>query len=147
MPPVVAALTPVIGAFAAEFVVTFAVSLAIGFIQQALAPRPKSPRLEVAGIDSIFFNDVEISPSDLDGAGNVVNGRFADHARIKKHLGDDSQAADSDLVAEVANWTNAHQGRGVAYIYLRLKWNRDVYPTGIPNVTAVVRGRKVWDPT
>ena len=45
MPPVVAALTPVIGAFAAELVVNFAVSVAFGFIQQALAPKPKSPRL------------------------------------------------------------------------------------------------------
>jgi hypothetical protein len=206
MPPVagaaVAALSAglVQGFIPAVLFKAFAISLAMGFIQQALAPKPKSPRLgnlddrgspqmvrssiephqviygtakvsgplvfaevtgsgqkylhlvvslaghEVTGIDSIFFNDVEISPGDLDGAGNVTNGRFAGHARIKKHLGGDSQAADSDLVAEAANWTNAHQGRGAAYLYLRLEWNRDVYPTGIPNVTAVVRGREVWDP-
>ncbi len=200
MPPVVVALTPLIGAFAAQLAVNFAVSFAIGFILQALTPKPKGPRssnldtrgspqmvrssiephqviygtakvsgplifAEVTGagsvflhlvvplagheleaIDSVFFNDVEIPSGDLDGAGNVTNGRFAGHARIKKHLGGDSQAADPDLVAEVANWTSAHQGKGVAYIYLRLRWNRDVYPTGIPNVTAIVRGRKVWDP-
>ena len=206
MPPVAAAAVAALGAglaqgfTAAVLFKAFAVSLAIGFIQQALAPKPKSPRRgnledrgsprmvrsslephqvvygtakvsgplvfaevtgsgreylhlvvplaghELSGIDSVFFNDVEIPPGDLDGAGNVTNGRFAGHARIKKHLGDDSQAADADLVAEVANWTNAHQGRGVAYLYLRLKWNRDVYPTGIPNVTAMVRGRKIWDP-
>ena len=200
MPPVVLALTPIIGAFAAKLAVNFAVSIAIGFVMQALAPKPKSPKnrnledrgspqmvrsttephqviygtakvsgplvfAEVTGsgkkylhlvvslagheltsIDSIFFNDVEITPGDLDGSGNVTNGRFANHVRIKKHLGGDNQVADSNLVAEVANWTSAHRGRGTAYLYLRLKWNRDVYPTGIPNVTAVVRGRKVWDP-
>ncbi len=206
MPPVVPAAISALGAglaqgfTAAVLIKTFAVSLAMGFIQQALAPKPKSPRLgnlddrgspqmvrssiephqviygtakvsgplvfaevtgsdqkylhlvvplaghEVTGIDSVFFNDVKIPPGDLDGSGNVVSGRFSGHARIKRHLGGDSQAADSDLVAEVANWTNAHQGRGVAYLYLRLKWNRDVYPTGIPNVTAMVRGRKIWDP-
>ncbi len=206
MPPVAPAAIAVLGAgltqgfTAAVLFKAFATSLAMGFIQQALAPKPKSPRLgnldsrgspqmvrssiephqviygtakvsgplifaevtgsgreylhlvvplaghELTGIDSVFFNDVEIPPGDLDGAGNVVSGRFAGHVRIKKHLGGDSQATDSDLVAEVANWTTAHQGRGVAYLYLRLKWNRDVYPTGIPNVTAVVRGRKVWDP-
>lgn len=66
--------------------------------------------------------------------------------RIKKHLGAADQAADPDLVAEVAEWTSAHRLRGIAYIYVRLTWDPDVWPNGIPNIKARVRGKKVFDP-
>ena len=49
-------------------------------------------------------------------------------------------------MAAVADWTTAHRLRSIAYIYARLKANRDVYPTGIPNISAKVKGRKVYDP-
>ena len=101
---------------------------------------------EIEAIDSVWLNDVEIRNSQLDGSGNVTSGRFKDHARIRKHLGGETQSADSALVSEVSNWTADHRGRAIAYVYLRLKWNQDVFPTGIPNMRAVIRGRKVWDP-
>ena len=101
---------------------------------------------EIEAIDSVWLNDVEIQNSQLDGSGNVTSGRFKDHARIRKHLGGETQSADSALVSEVSNWTADHSGRAIAYVYLRLKWNQDVFPTGIPNMRAVIRGRKVWDP-
>ena len=101
---------------------------------------------EIEAIDSVWLNDVEILNSQLDGSGNVTSERFKDHARIRKHLGGETQSADSALVSEVANWTADHRGRGTAYVYLRLKWNQDIFPTGIPNMRAVIRGRKVWDP-
>lgn len=66
--------------------------------------------------------------------------------RVKTYLGTASQTADADLVAEVSEWTTAHRLRGIAYLYLRLKWDEDVFVNGIPNVKALVRGRKVFDP-
>lgn len=66
--------------------------------------------------------------------------------RINTHLGAADQAADADLVAEVEDWTTDHRLRGVAYIYVRLEWSDSVWPTGIPNVAAVIKGVKVWDP-
>ena len=101
---------------------------------------------EVSAIDSLFLNDVEIKNSHLSGAGLVTTGRFANRVRIKKHLGADNQAADSALVSEVGKWTVNHRLRGIAYVYLRLEFDRDAFPTGIPNVTAMVDGKKVWDP-
>ena len=101
---------------------------------------------EITGIDSVWLNDVEITPAQLDGSGGVTSGRFADHVVISKHLGSDAQTADVNLVSLVSNWTSSHRGRGIAYVYLRLKWNLDVFPTGIPNMRAVIRGRDVWDP-
>jgi len=99
---------------------------------------------EVEAIGDIWFNDERVGA--LDGVGVVVGGRFAGKARIKKHLGADDQAADADLVAEVAAWTTAHRLQGIAYLYVRLTFDRDVFPTGIPNIKAAVKGRKLLDP-
>lgn len=99
---------------------------------------------ELDGVEHVYLGDEEIGSRD--GNGNVIDGRFADHARVKIYLGTDTQGADSDLVAEVPDWTTAHALRGIAYLYVRLKFSGDVFPSGIPNITAVVRGRKVYDP-
>jgi len=90
---------------------------------------------EVDLISDVYFNDL-IS----------TNARFAGNQRVKAALGTDTQVADSDLVAEVAGWTTDHRLRGIAYVYVRLTWNADVWPTGIPNIKALIRGRKVYDP-
>jgi len=102
---------------------------------------------EVDAIDSVFFNDEEIPVSALDANGNVTTGRFAGYARIKKHLGSPTQVADSDLVSEAASvWTTNHRLQGVAYLYVRLKHSYDVYSAGLPNIKALIRGKKVYDP-
>lgn len=100
---------------------------------------------EVEEIGSVFFGEKEIKSSDLDGNGNVVSGDFSGKARIKKHLGTDAQIADSDLVSEAVNWTANHRLRGIAYVYARLEHDEDVFPTGIPNIKAQVKGLKVLD--
>ena len=69
------------------------------------------------------------------------------YARIKKYLGTAGQAADTDLISESAGkWTTNHKLSGTAYIYARLQSNREIYPNGIPNITAIVKGKKIYDP-
>lgn len=97
-------------------------------------------------ITTVFLNDEGIDPSEIDGNGDVVSGRFSGKVRIKIHLGLDDQVADADLVSAATDWTSAHQLKGVTYIYIRLSFDRDVFPTGIPNVKALVKGRLVADP-
>ena len=94
-------------------------------------------------IGDVYLNDEAVGA--LDGSGNVTAGRFAGKVRIRKHLGSAVQLADSVLVSEVAEWTAAHRLRGAAYVYARLTFDQDVFPTGIPNVSAIVRGKKVLD--
>lgn len=68
--------------------------------------------------------------------------------RIKKHLGGAGQVADADLVVESGGkWTSAHKGTGLCYLYLRLQFDPDVFASFDPSsITAVVRGRRVYDP-
>jgi len=65
--------------------------------------------------------------------------------RIKQHLGSDTQVADTDLVSEVSQWTSAHRLQGIAYLYVRLKYDADAFPSGIPNISAEIKGKKVLD--
>lgn len=99
---------------------------------------------QVEEIGDVYFGDRLVGT--LDGSGNVTDGDFAGKARIKKHLGSTTQTADSDLVSEVSDWTTAHRLQGISYLYVRLEYDADVYPTGIPNIKAVVKGKKLYDP-
>jgi hypothetical protein len=102
---------------------------------------------EVEEIGTIYLNDLPVS---LDGSGFVQDSPYLkdgkSYVRVRKALGTASQPADSQLISEVANWTSAHRLQGIAYVYVRMQWNADVFPQGIPNISAVVKGRKVFDP-
>jgi hypothetical protein len=99
---------------------------------------------ECDAVEEIYFNDELVGARD--GSGNVTAGRFAGHAMVRAYLGAADQAADSELVAAGVGWTSDHRLRGVTYLYLRLTFSRDVFPRGIPNIKAVVRGKKLYDP-
>lgn len=100
---------------------------------------------EIDSFREIYLNDEALT---LDGSGNVTApSKYANKVRISTHLGADSQLADSDLVAESeSGWSNEHRLRGIAYIYARLDFDTDAFPNGIPNISAKVRGKKVYDP-
>lgn len=66
--------------------------------------------------------------------------------RFKTHLGTTTQVADADLIAANVGWTSAHRLRGIAYIYARLTYDQSKFPTGIPNIRAVIKGKKLYDP-
>jgi len=67
--------------------------------------------------------------------------------RILPYTGNANQPAAFDLVEESdGKWTSEHRLRGIAYMYVRLKFNADVFPNGVPSITAVVKGKKVYNP-
>ena len=96
---------------------------------------------------------IPLAEHEVDSIGDVYLGdklstdtKFSGLVRITKHLGTDTQAADANTVADVEEWTDAHTLSGVAYLAVRLKWDQNVWVSGIPNITAVVRGKKAFDP-
>jgi hypothetical protein len=99
---------------------------------------------EIDEVEKFYFNDVEVG---IDGSGNVNAGQYKDKARIKYKLGTDDQTAFADLVAESdSKWTNNHRVRGRALVYMRLEYDQNVFINGVPNLSVVVRGKKVYDP-
>jgi hypothetical protein len=68
--------------------------------------------------------------------------------RVRVYLGGAGQAADADLITESGGlWTADHIGTGICYLYARLEYDQEVFGAiGVPNISAVVRGKKVFDP-
>ena len=75
----------------------------------------------------------------------ITNSKYSGLYSFNVHTGSDSQTYDSLLTEANSGWTNTHRLRGVAYIAMRLKWDADVF-SGVPEITALVNGRKVYDP-
>lgn len=100
---------------------------------------------ECDALEKVYFGDEEVPFDATTGA--VTTGRFANKARVIWRSGTDSQTAISELVTECpGKWTSEHRLRGIAYLYVRFIYNPDTYPTGIPVVSALVRGKRVLDP-
>ena len=116
---------------------------------------------EVNAISTVYFDEKALT---LSSAGTDANGihrynitapstfstdsKFSDGkktARIKLHLGSSDQVADADLVSECSKWTSEHRLRGIAYIYCRVAYDPDVFPNGLPNISAIVQGKKLLD--
>jgi len=99
---------------------------------------------EIESFEEIYIND---EVATIDGSGNVTSpSRYSGLVTIKEHLGTSTQAADSDLVSNVSGWTGNHRLRGIAYLYVKLTYDADAFPNGVPEVSAVIKGKKVYDP-
>lgn len=88
---------------------------------------------EVNAIGDVYINDVLSTDAKYSGL-----------VSIDKMLGTDTQTASTVLTA-APSWTTDHTLKGVAYLGMRFKWDRDVFGS-IPDVQAVVQGRKCYDP-
>lgn len=103
---------------------------------------------EVEEIGDVYFNEDLVLTGAADGA---ATGKYAGHGDIYKKLGATGQTAFSQLVTDTAaltngKWTNDHKLTGIACVYVRLKFNSEIYVGGIPNVSVIVKGKKVFDP-
>lgn len=101
---------------------------------------------EVSEIGELIINDKSIPPHYIDNNGMVINGFYKDRIRVKKYLGLPNQLADTDLISEVENWTENHRLQGISYIYMRLESDRNVFTSGLPNISAYIKGKKIYDP-
>jgi hypothetical protein len=97
---------------------------------------------EVDQIGDIYINDEVVT---IDGSNMVTSAPWANKIRIKKHRGDQT-VVDSDLLSESAQVTSDFKGLGIAYLYVRLEYDSNVFSSGIPLFTAEVQGRRVYDP-
>ncbi len=98
---------------------------------------------ELEEIGDIYLNDEVVT---LDGNGFVTTAPYSSKIRINKHLGTANQTVDADLLAESNQTTSAFRGRCIPYLYIRYEYDQDAFPNGLPLVTAVVKGKKVYDP-
>ncbi len=94
---------------------------------------------EIESYEEIYFNDEKVWDS------GSYQSDWADFARLKLYKGDQT-TADSDLVSEVTQWTTDHKLLDTAYIYARIKYDAEKFTQGVPNISCIVKGKKVYDP-
>ncbi len=97
---------------------------------------------EIEEFVDFYINDEIVT---VDGNGFVTSSPWNSKIRIKAHRGNQT-APDPDLLAESEQIGSNFIGRGIAYMYVRLEYDQDVFANGIPLFTALVKGRKVYDP-
>ena len=106
----------------------------------------------IEAVEKIYFNGevAWVRTSGQPGDVGEVSEKFASTADIHVHLGATDQAADSTLISRMGDsavWGEDHRLRGVAYLYVRLKYDRNVYQ-GVPAFQADILGlktRKLFD--
>ncbi len=103
----------------------------------------------ISQVGKVYFNDAEaINLSAVaDGVqASASTGTWSGLLDVTWHSGAGGQTVDSNMLAAVPSWTTNHRLQGVAYLYLRLKYDQTAYGTGLPTITASVDGRTLYDP-
>jgi len=81
------------------------------------------------------------------GLSHSVRSEPTSVATITRFVGTDTQTYITALVSSVASsWTSAHTLKGIAGVYIKLRWDEIAFPAGLPNATFLINGRKVFDP-
>lgn len=104
---------------------------------------------EVQEIGEVYFNEDSVLTGSGDG---YATGKYAaagsyTGSLIHKHLGSTTQTVDTTLQSDFpVDWDSNHRLRGIAYIYCKLTFSNEIFVGGIPNISCVVKGKKVYDP-
>lgn len=71
----------------------------------------------------------------------------APKAKVRKHLGAPGQDLSASLVARFPSLiTSTDKFQGIACLEVQLEYDKDAFPASLPNISAVIRGAKVYDP-
>ena len=107
---------------------------------------------EVKELGALYFGDEEIPLQAFVSEGVArlppVSSKFHNFLKVYDHYGSPTQTYDSDLATESRSWNINHHLKGIAYTYLRLELNAEnnVYPGGLPEISRVIKGKRVYDP-
>lgn len=105
---------------------------------------------EVASFREVLFDDQPLTITDAGSGRYTVGGRYSTYAGVwfgEGNSGTNETALHADLKTNSSGeWSDNHRQSGRAKLYVQLNYNVDVYPTGIPNLTTVIQGKKVYDP-
>jgi len=94
---------------------------------------------EIESFEEFWFNDNKVWD------GGTYQDDWGTYVTITTFDGSQT-AADSSLVADSSNWTSNHILNGIAYAHFKMQWDADKFPQGVPNISAVIKGKKVYDP-
>jgi hypothetical protein len=94
----------------------------------------------VEEIGDIYINDEIVT---LDGSGFVSGDPWNNKVRIEKNKGNEPIGP---IATEAFAPNPPPVGADLAYITVKLEYDQSTFSNGIPNFSAVVKGKKVYDP-
>lgn len=112
-------------------------------------------------IEYVYLNDAVENIRESDGLAffkaGATNGPFSVYGgtvgtgiglySLYRYTGDDDQTAEQILIDQnPSQWTTSHRLRGICYIGCRILSEPNSWGGGPPNIAAVVRGRRLYDP-
>ncbi|MDF1627040.1 MAG: hypothetical protein P1U84_12220 [Parvibaculaceae bacterium] len=96
----------------------------------------------VDAVTRVWFGETELQ---IEPNGQVA-GPFQGNMVVKRYTGAPDQQADPDLLAAFPDLDANFRGRCVPYLYCALRRNQEVYPQGLLNFSAEVKGARMHDP-
>ena len=103
---------------------------------------------EIDAYESVWFNDKKVWDGGVyqSGWATAGNSSTSPYVDISFYKGDQT-AADSGLVAASTKWTTNHKLLDTAYMVVKLTHDTDQFAQGLPNISTIVRGKKVLNPS
>lgn len=114
---------------------------------------------QIANIAHVIFDDEVLDWNGAAGVITVASGRYAGVATLENQYGlaDQTMAGlflnNLPLIGDKVD--TSFRGQGIAYLACRLHWEtrqehgdvgQKIWQGGLPNITAVIDGKHVWDP-
>ena len=96
---------------------------------------------EIDAYEAVYFNDTKVWEN-----GSFVSD-WASYANFAFYDGTQT-SADTALSNASLNWGSTHILNGIAYMRVKLTWDEDrkKFSQGVPNISAVIRGKPLYDP-
>ena len=100
---------------------------------------------EIESVEEIYFGD-ELAWTSGGGIIDRFKGTSFNFVEIETHTGAPGQSASPFLLPNNDTWDASKKLSGIAYVVVSMFYRQNVFVSGIPNVTFVVKGKKVFDP-
>lgn len=97
-------------------------------------------------LEKIYFNDELVATSNVSSGSNANNFTLESEysGKLEIYFYDGSQTTEAGQTIPGFNDSdNTKVGNNIAYVYLKLIWDEDVYGAGVPVITYLLKGKKV----
>lgn len=109
-----------------------------------------SPDVDITAFASVSGSTVTVAGAPAASVTATVRYDYVSspiRARVRAYLGAPGQTADPGMLAALPDvWTTDHVMTGLAHLVVECDYDPDAFPSGLMNVSAAVRGAKLYDP-
>ena len=94
---------------------------------------------EIESYEAVYFNEEKV----YENAAYVSD--WDTYIDLTFYTGNQT-TANANLVSLLGKWTSNHILYDTAYIIVKMTYDQDKFATGLPNISCIVKGKKVLDP-